>query len=257
MGSLIQWPYGFSSKDVVGMGNTAFVARLDAVIKFVNPPEQPFLDREVRVYECLGPDCAGVLQYYGRLGNAIVLQYASNGSIREYSARRTMPIPLSLQLRWAQQITSTVAFIHSQNVLHGDLSCNNIFLDDCLNANLGDFAGSSINGEEPLICYETSHELPGTDDISIKSEIFALGSTFYEIMTGSKPFQGLSDLEIHEAFIKKRYPNLSSLAAFKDVIAKCWDQGYANGEELLKAVEAEGTIKFYIVLGYTLLILSS
>jgi hypothetical protein len=51
------------------------------------------------VYERLRPDCAGVLQYYGRLGNAVVLQYASNGSIREYSVRRTMPILLSLQLR--------------------------------------------------------------------------------------------------------------------------------------------------------------
>jgi serine/threonine protein kinase len=257
MGSLVHWPYGFSSKDVVGMGNTALVARLDAVIKFVDPREQPFLDREMRIYERLGHDCAGVLRYYGRLGNALILQYASNGSIREYSARRAMPNPLSLQLRWAQQVTTTVAAIHSQNVLHGDISCNNIFLDDCLNANLGDFAGSSIDGEEPLICYETSHELPGTDDISIKSEIFALGSTFYEIMTGSKPFQGLSDPEIREAFVRKSYPSLASLAALEDVIAKCWDQGYTSVEELLKAVEAEGTVKVYIILRYTLLIVSS
>jgi serine/threonine protein kinase len=105
--------------------------------------------------------------------------------------------------------------------LHKDIFCNNIFLDDCLNANLGDFAKSSINRKEPLICYKTSHELPKTDNILIKSKIFALGFTFYKIITSFKPFQGLSDLEIRKAFVKKSYPSLASLAALEDVIAKC------------------------------------
>ena len=36
--------------------------------------------------------------------------------------------------------------------------CN--FLNENLDAKLGDFAGSSIDGETPLVCYETSHEHP-------------------------------------------------------------------------------------------------
>jgi serine/threonine protein kinase len=74
-------------------------------------------------------------------------------------------------------------------VLHRDISCNNIFLDDGLNGKLVDFAGSSTDGQEPLICYETSHEHPEIAGISTGSELFALGSTFYEIMTGSAFFQ--------------------------------------------------------------------
>lgn len=85
-------------------------------------------------------------------------------------------------------------------MLHGDISCNNTFLDDDLNVKVGDFAGSAIDDHPPLVCYETSHELPG-EDISTRTELFALGSTTYEVMTGSKPYQDLSDHEVSAAFL--------------------------------------------------------
>ena len=80
------------------------------------------------------------------------------------------------------------------------ISCNNIFLDDGLNGKLGEFAGSSTDGQEPLVCYDTSHEHPEIAGISTGSELFALGSTFYEMMTGSTPYQELSDSEIIDAY---------------------------------------------------------
>lgn len=39
--------------------------------------------------------------------------------------------------------------------------------------------------------YETSHAHPEVNDVSASSDIFALGSTFYEIMQGSTPYEGL------------------------------------------------------------------
>lgn len=175
---------------------TALVARLDAVVKFAQHSELPFLEREKCIYQRLGRGHDGVLRYYGGLGHALILQYACHGSIRQYFARQTKPVPLSLQLRWVEQIITSVAFIHSKKVLNGDISCNNVLLDEELNAKLCDFAGSSIDGQDPLICYETSHEHPEITDISVRSELFALGSTFYEIMTGSKPYHDLSDMGI-------------------------------------------------------------
>ena len=156
---IVHYPCGLGLKDIVGMGNTALVGRLDAVVKFADRKELKALEIEKRVYQRLGRDCDEVLRYYGGMENAIILQYACNGSI-----------------------------------------CNNIFLDENLDARLGDFAGSSIDGETPLICYETSHEHPEMAGISIKSEVFAVGSTLYEIMTGSKPYKELSDQQIRNAY---------------------------------------------------------
>jgi serine/threonine protein kinase len=236
----IQYPHGVDGKDIVGVGITAVVARLDAVIKFAPSSEQACMEREKFIYQRLGHDHNGIVRYYGSLGDALILQYACNGSIRQYFATQTKPLALSLKLRWIEQITASIAFVHSRNVLHGDISCNNVFLDHSLDAKLGDFAGSSIDGGEPLIGYECSHEHPGIPDISIQSELFALGSTFYEIMTGSKPYAELSDSEIRAAYALGKYPSLSALSAFKDVIAKCWAQDYANVDELLGDIKAEG-----------------
>jgi Protein tyrosine and serine/threonine kinase len=235
---VVHYPLGLGRKDVVGVGITALVARLDAVVKFSRPDNFKFLAREELVYQRLGPD-SGILRYIGRVDNALILEYAYNGSIRQYLARQRKPIPLPLKLRWVEQITKVVCFIHSKHVLHGDISCNNIFLDKDLNAKLGDFAGSAIDELPPLICYETSHELPG-QDISKKSELFALGSTFYEIMTGSKPCKDLSDQQICDAFTEGRFPNLDSLDVCKKIITRCWTQGYAGADELLEDVKSEG-----------------
>ena len=46
---------------------------------------------------------------------------------------------LSLQLRWVEQITASIAFIHYKNVFHGDISYNNVFYGKNFSAKLGDF----------------------------------------------------------------------------------------------------------------------
>jgi len=241
--SVIQWPLGLGGEDLVGAGITAVVARLDAVVKFSKPSESHFLEREQLVYQRLGRDHCSILRYFGVLENAIILQFASQTSIRQYYARQKKPVSLSVKLRWVEQLTEVIRFIHSRNVLHGDISCNNVFLDDELDVKLGDFAGSAIDDLPALICYETSHELPA-EDISIKTELFALGSTIYEIMTGSKPYKDLPDYGVSTAFVEGRYPDLESLAAFKNIIAKCWKQGYISTEEVLLDVKLEGISNF-------------
>ncbi len=95
--------------------------------------------------------------------NALILQFVSHGSIRQYLTKQKKPVSLSVKLQWVEQITEVIRFIHSRDVLHGDISCNNVFLDGQLSVKLGDFAGSAIDDLPPLICYETSHELPNQD----------------------------------------------------------------------------------------------
>jgi hypothetical protein len=92
----VHYPYGLTGKDLVGMGITTLVARLDAVIQFARSTELPLIEREKCVYQRHGHDHDGVLPYYGSLEDALILQYACNGSIRQYLATQTRPIPLSL-----------------------------------------------------------------------------------------------------------------------------------------------------------------
>lgn len=236
--SVIRWPLGLDLKDLVGAGTSGIVVRLDAVVKVYDPSRSRFLEREKLIYQRLGRDHNGIVRYFGSLENAIILQFASQTSIRQYFSRQKKPVPLSLRLRWVGQLIDSIRFIHTRGVLHGDISCNNVFLDDNLNVRLGDFAGSAIDNLPPLTCYELSHELPN-EAISTRTELFALGSTTYEIMAGSKPYEDLSDDEISAAFADERYPDLESIPAFKSIISKCWKQEYASAQDVLLDVESE------------------
>jgi serine/threonine protein kinase len=113
---------------------------------------------------------------------------------------------------------------------------------------VGDFAGSSIDKEQGLGWYETSHSHPDTKDASEKSEIFALGSTFYEILVGKKPYEGSDDIEIEQAFKNGNFPRLETLPALSMVIFKCWSGQYQTAAELLQDIKKEATAKSTLIL---------
>jgi len=104
---------------------------------------------------------------------------------------------------------------------------------------IGDFAGSSIDNEESLGWYDTSHHHPDIDDPSPETEIFALGSTFCEILTGKNPYEGCQAVEIDKAIRNGDLPNLDHLPALRIVICKCWKGSYKTVDELLLEVKQE------------------
>lgn len=240
----VNLPYGLTFKDLVGVGITGTVLRLDAVIKCVAPHRQSSLSRELRVYQRLQEQCYDhprFLRFYGAIENGLVLGYAANGSLRDYiqSYEQTRSPLLSLRLQWIEQILDSVATLHSSSILHGDLSCNNFLLDEDLNIKGGDFAGSSIDGEAALTFYETRSAHPHLKDVTCESEVFALGSCLYEVITGRKPYSELSDMEIEAAYSKEQYPDVTGLEACGEVIKKCWARKYDNVADILQEIRAE------------------
>lgn len=243
--STIDVPDRIRDTETVGIGLSSWVHRLDAVAKCYNSKESEARAREIAVYERLGTERReGVMRCYGVLdGQSVVLQFARHGSIRQYQHSHYHDTPLPVKLRWAQQATKAMAFLHSRRVLHCDISCNNIFLDENLDAMVGDFAGSSLDGKQCLSWYDTSHAHPDTTTPSVKSEIFALGSTFYELLLGEKPFQGMNERAIEESFRQHCFPSLEPLPALRSVIAKCWEQQYDTVADLLCDIDLEGVLK--------------
>ncbi|CAH0054127.1 unnamed protein product [Clonostachys solani] len=244
--STIQIPKYIHDNEFIGAGLSAWVHRLDAVVKSFPSNLANEKDKEIAVYRRLGQGgswYSGILRFYGILDDtSIVLQHAPYGSIRNYFRQcHSQPVPLSTKLRWAEQAVGAVAFLHSKNIFHCDLSCNNIFLDKDMNAVIGDFAGSSVDGGEFFSWYETSHSPPDIYSPSTKTEIFALGSVLYEIMTQEKPFQGLDEHLIEDALRRRQFPSLDLLPMLKIPITKCWNQQYETINELLQDIKNEDT----------------
>ncbi|KAI9849288.1 MAG: hypothetical protein M1837_004747 [Sclerophora amabilis] len=214
MDNKVRFPPTSGWRDVISAGNVDVVLALDAVVKIpLKEQDQHYIDIEKQV--------AYLMALYD--------------NITQWKGARSA----TLQMRWIRQVVELAVFIHSKGILHGDISCNNIFLDHDLNAKMGDFAGSSIDGIDSLVCYETRYDHPSTLNITVKSEIFALGALIYEILTGYPPYQDLSEAAVEDAYDREEYPDLGPVSMFKDVIAKCWKRQYASADELLLDVEVQ------------------
>jgi serine/threonine protein kinase len=152
-----------------------------------------------------------------------------------------------LLLRWAKQAAKSLVFCHSYGVLHGDINCSNFFLDHDLNIKLGDFSGSSIDHSPILICYSTTHQLPDCPSTTEQTEIFAFGSTLYEMATGYCPYDGKADLEVEDLFRQSIFPDVSALGTLGRVILKCWRSEFECMTEVLESIKMIGMSETIVI----------
>ena len=82
-------------------------------------------------------------------------------------------------------------------MIHSDMALWQFFVDDNLNTRLGDFNSSQYPGqlalgfENALHCLPKDYEAPNT----VMSDLFALGSTLYELIAGKTPYSKLYPVE--------------------------------------------------------------
>jgi hypothetical protein len=142
-------------------------------------------------------------------------------------------------------------FAHALGVYNSDIHCVNFFLDQDLNLKVGDWAGASIDGGRSRSSYRLRYRLfdaDGTDipratGITALTEIFALGTALYFMVTCQEPWPDLREPEDREE-IKKRirakdFPDTSLLPVLGNIISRCWYVKFTSMTEVLHAIEAE------------------
>jgi serine/threonine protein kinase len=194
-------------------------------------------DREREIYTLLPPH-EGVLASIDASAGAIRFPFLQNGDLRTYLQEHNTRISMSTREQWIRAAVESIAFIHSLNILHCDLSARNFLVADDLGLKLCDFAGSIIDGHPPLVSEEVRYrkvEGVTSSTQSAQTELFAIGSLIYEIVTGLPPFPDLSDEEIEERYGKLDFPSLENLQYAK-VIEKCWTSAYDDAEAVVKDI---------------------
>ncbi len=97
-------------------------------------------------------------------------------------------------------ICDALEYIHSQGVVHRDLKPENILVDGAGHVKLIDFGIAGATGTRRLTFGKLSQVMGTADYISpeqvkgkrgdARSDIYALGVTLYEMLTGTTPFSG-------------------------------------------------------------------
>jgi serine/threonine protein kinase len=195
------------------------------------------LEREKKIYRHLRKHST-ILRCLEISDAGLEFPYVKNGNLRTFLRNDTSKPP-QLKLGWIK--TALVAFdqIHSQGVIQGDVSARNFLVADDLCIVLSDFSGSKIGDEESLVRPETRYEKQGEEPIRISraTDIFAIGSLMYEIVTGKPPYDGLEDDDVEKLFKRAEFPSTTDVH-LGGIIRACWTGEYETAKQILDATLA-------------------
>jgi PAS domain S-box-containing protein len=145
----------------------------------------------------------------------VVLDYCAGVNLDELAGGK--PLALDLFLNIALQLARVLADVHGQRVIHRDIKPTNILIDPATQVvSLADFGISVLLESErerindPSVVAGTlpyvSPEQTGRThrEVDFRSDLYSLGVTFYELLTGRRPFSGSSPLELIHAHLARR-----------------------------------------------------
>jgi tetratricopeptide (TPR) repeat protein len=165
--------------------------------------------------------------------------------------RGTLPVDEAVGI--IRQVCDGLEAAHSVGVVHRDLKPQNIMLKEDGHIVVMDF-GIAHSGQSPGLTmtgaflgtpdYMSPEQAKG-EDVDARSDIFSVGLIFYELLTGSLPFQGKTILEtifkrtteraVPPGDVDQRVPK-----AVSDIVAKCLENDrekrYESTAELLQTL---------------------
>src|SRR5262249_5775054 len=115
--------------------------------------------------------------------------------------RRIGRLPVDKAIEAARKICAGLAAAHEKGVLHRDLKPANIMIDGRGQIIIMDFGLAGIAGQlqgdvrSGTPAYMSPEQLAGTD-VTVKSDIYALGLLLYEVFTGRRAFDASSVIEL-------------------------------------------------------------
>jgi serine/threonine protein kinase len=213
----------------------------------------------VRVYEFF----AAEENYY------LVMEYVSGMSLRDLLSRQGPPTPAQ-SVYLLKQALAALDYAHDfrsqedadyrhTGVIHRDIKPANMLLDPKGRLKITDFGIVKVLGEQTELAMTQSGFQPGTveymspeqllgNEIDTRSDLYSLGVTFYEMLTGRLPFRRSatgSDWEIRKGHIELDPPPIEEIrpeihpqlaAIVMRSMRKKPDDRYQSAADFLEAV---------------------
>ncbi|WP_302026366.1 serine/threonine-protein kinase [Parabacteroides johnsonii] len=149
------------------------------------------------------PHIVNVLEVFEENDTAyIAMEYISGCSLK-YMMDREGILPEPKVLRYVRQIGEALQFVHEKNILHLDIKPSNILIDSSGKARLIDFGVSKRYGIEQQETSTTmltlskgfasieQYDNEGTQSFSPCPDIYSLGATMYNLLTGKIPTESI------------------------------------------------------------------
>ena len=148
-----------------------------------------------------------IVQYLGiyrdpDTGLPALLMELMDDSLTHFLESSPQPIPYYIQVNICHDITLALSFLHSNGIVHRDLSSNNVLLIGIVRAKVTDFGMASLRDQNPRATQLTFTMCPGTDvymppeavkdkpEYTEKIDCFSFGVIIVQIVTRQFPKPG-------------------------------------------------------------------
>ncbi len=126
----------------------------------------------------------------------IVMEYVRGETMAEVIKRRA-ELPIIQKLRWVEQVCNALGYAHGENVIHRDVKPSNLMIDQHGTIKILDFGiarivGAGLTKMSMVIgtpAYMSPEQIQG-GAIDARSDVFAVGAVFYELLCYREAFAG-------------------------------------------------------------------
>lgn len=214
----------------LGEGGYAFVYKAhdlitnkDVAVKMLRPEAEADattlsrFEREARAVASLNhQNIIKVLNVGSYLGKSyMVNEFVSGQTLRQIlDVRGKFSFMEALDVMY--QLCSATMYAHQHGIIHRDIKPQNVFLTRDGIIKLGDFGIATIQDSKHVTKSEvivgTVHymapEITQGNAANEKSDIYSLGVTFFELVTGHLPFDGDNPVNVALMHIRETFPSL-------------------------------------------------
>ncbi|KAG1867241.1 kinase-like domain-containing protein, partial [Suillus subalutaceus] len=200
------------------------------------------MDREIRIWAPLKHQYVlplhGIIKQFGSFP-ALVSPWMPNGTLNSYLNRAHETLSMMDRLRLLKQITEGLQYLHDNDVIHGDLTNNNILVAADGSPRLADFGISNVIVQsKPAFDYHTGavrwvapELIDPPEDQPIQcatksTDIYSLGGVMLQVLYGKQPYWWLkSAIDVVHAKLRQAEPINSSIEIqpnHLDFMRRCW-----------------------------------
>lgn len=216
--------------------------------------------REIKVQAALDHPNIAALRTAQRVGNQLimVMEYVEGSTLDKLCEHG--PVPLATAVDCTCQVLSALSFAHARGVIHRDIKPANMMLTPAGVVKLMDFGIARVAADRRLtqtgktvgsLFYMSPEQIKGSGQLDARSDLYSLGVSLYELVTGRRPFQGDSDYSIMAAHLQQNPvppiqldPNVPS--ALNEIIlmsiAKEPEQRFQTADAMKAALSSIGAL---------------
>ncbi len=180
-----------------------------------NPELADRFMREIKVQASLDHPNIAALHTALRVENQLLMLMEYVEGITLDKVMESGPVPIDKATGYIAQVLSALSYAHARGVIHRDLKPGNMMITPSGEVKLMDFGIAKMTADRKLtqtgstvgsLYYMSPEQIKGSLDLDPRSDLYSLGVSLYEVVTGARPFQGDSEYSIMAAHLEKNPP---------------------------------------------------